>query len=521
MRKWLIGLILTVSLLCISLLAQAETFVLDELMATVEIPETYVVITPDNISTYSDWLAERGISSEDLVNNMLGHGILLQAWDKEDDTRRFELTATQDEQTLLVFDVNEQSEDYRRSYRTSYYPGNEYGAEGYTFSTSNWKHADNGRFLILEYIMRQYGEIDHRGYMRRTIRNGYEITLDMQVYGRRLTAKDNTALNKIWDTFKFVEILGLPAAASSHINITSTPPMETHDPNVSINGTAAEGVTFKAVLMGLNYDGKIQNEVTVGAGGSFSIPFELPKNGVFMITVEAEYNGETVAQLKYDIVYSSSLLVVNITSNIPEVVTSDSITITGTAEPKASLQVFVNDEKVADKKVSTDGKFTVDLDTSEEGHYDVVLAFSETTTGKKILADRNYNISFTRSWSTEDMINRIKSDAVSPNYATLVDNVARYDGRTVGYKCYLVEVQPSGGDWIYKMALSKSGDTYSNFILVVASEEPAYDIGTRLMMYGTSVGMSVAGETGQAAADETVPDESYPCFELLLLLSIE
>ena len=63
------------------------------------------------------------------------------------------------------------------------------------------------------------------------------------------------------------------------------------------------------------------------------------------------------------------------------------------------------------------------------------------------------------------------------------------------------------------MALNKSGSKYSNFILVIASEEPAYDIGTRLMMYGTSVGMSITGDEGQAAEGETATTDSYPYFE--------
>ena len=53
--------------------------------------------------------------------------------------------------------------------------------------------------------------------MRRTIRNGYEIDFDMQIYGRSTTNKDNTNLNKIWETFTFVEVLP-PAAQGQRQN---------------------------------------------------------------------------------------------------------------------------------------------------------------------------------------------------------------------------------------------------------------------------------------------------------------
>ena len=517
MRKLLFGMVLLVSFLCILLSAQAETYVLDDLMATVDIPDTYVVITPDTIANYADWLAAKDLSSEALVNDMLKRGVLLRAWDQEDEDRVFELTATQDDETRMVFDVNEQTEDYRRAYRTSYYPKNEYEGEGYTFASSTWKHADNGRFLILEYIMRQYGEIDHRGYMRRTIRNGYEITLDMQVYNRRQTTKDNTALNKIWDAFKFVEILDLPAAAKAQINITETPAKETNVADFAISGTAAEGAQFTAVVMGLNYADKIQTDVEVGRDGKLSIPISLPKEGVFMITVTASYGGEVVAELAYPVTYQRTLLAVNIQTDIPETVSSDSLTITGTAEPKAEIQVFVNDERIETRNVSSDGRFTIELDTSEEGTYEVVLAFS-----KQDLADRRINITFSRSWSAEDMIKRIKDDAVSPS-RTLIRSPQISTAMTavpINYRCYLVSVTQSGDDWIYKMALSKNGDTYSKFILVIAGEEPKYNIGDRLMMYGTSVGMSVADTGGTVDGEETT-SESYPCFELLLLTTIE
>ena len=335
MRKWFIGIVLILLLIAAAATAQAQTYVLDDLMAAVEIPDTYIVITPDNIGQYAEWLSGQGVTSEETVNDMLRRGVLLQCWDQDTPDRRFELVATQTEQTLLVFDVNEQTEDYRRNYRTSFYPHNEYTAEGYTFSTSNWKRTDNGRFLVLEYIMRTYGDIDHRGFMRRTIRNGYEITLDMQVYDRRTTSKDNSALNKIWNTFKFVEVLPLPAAAQAQINIVSPPPQETNNSSFAISGTAAKGVKFTTTTMGLNYPTPINAEVEVGSNGKFSIPVELPREGVYLTTLTAEYNGETVAEIAFPLItYQGTLLTVNILTEIPESVSSDTITIQGTASPQ-------------------------------------------------------------------------------------------------------------------------------------------------------------------------------------------
>ena len=258
--------------------ALAETYVFDQLYATMEMPEGYIVLTPDNLADYADWLEARGSSLEETTNDFLARGVLLQAWTEENDAC-FELRAVQNERSESIFDVNEQTSDVRGTYRTSHYPKNEY--EGYEFTTSEWKNTDNGRFLVLRYTRRDNGEILYRGFMRRTIRNGYEIDFDMQIYGRSTTNKDNTNLNKIWETFTFVEVLPLPPKASAKINISDVPPTETNEQEFEIEGTAAEGVSLTAVVMGLSYPEPIVTEVTVGKNGKFALPINLPREGVF------------------------------------------------------------------------------------------------------------------------------------------------------------------------------------------------------------------------------------------------
>ena len=517
MRKWIFGALLVLALSLAALPACAETHVFDSLFASVDIPETYVTLTPDNVSSNAEWLQARGTTSEVVANDMLARGVLLQCYTAEGDAC-FELTATQTDSTLNIFDVNEQSSAVRAQYRLSHYPDNLFLDKGYEFSSADWKNTDNGRFLILRYLYRENGEIAHKGLMRRTIRNGYEITFDMQVFGRAVTNKDNSALNKIWESFKFIEVKPLPAAASAKVNITDTPPTETNEPDFTLAGTAAEGVKFTAVVMGLSYPDPMRSEVEVGKTGKFKIPIKLPKEGVFMVTVTAELNGEVVLELAYPpVTYQRTLLTVNVTTAVPEQITSDELTILGTSTPGAIIQVFVNDESVETKKVTAAGRFKIDLDTSAEGEYAVVIAFS-----KGGLADRRININFTRKWSQNDMVKRLQSEAISPGYGTLKDKIAGYDGRTMGYKCYLVSVSQSGEDWILKMALTKKGDNYSGLILVTTNEAPTVAVGTRVMMYGRCTGMSVPSDETEAPAEgETATvAESYPCFELLLMTTL-
>ncbi len=488
--------------------ALAQTHVFDALKATVEIPDTYVVLTGENLPQNADWLESRGLSIEDVSNDFIKRGVLLQCWTADYDAC-MELTALQTEQALNIFDVNEQEDTIRGAYRLSHYPNNDFQAQGYDFSSADWKNTSQGRFLILRYIKREGGEILHRGLMRRTIRNGYEITFDMKVYGRSLTNKDNTALNKIWESFAFAEILPLPPSASAKINLTKEPPAETNNPEFTIEGTAAKDVKLTAVIMGLSSPNPTLVEAETGASGKFKMPVKLPKEGVFMITLTGEYMGEDVKELAFPVTYQRTLLTVNLSTPLPQVVTTSELTLLGTSEPGASIQVFVNNESVMNKRVTAAGKFKLELDTSTEGVYDLVLVFS-----KKGLADRRITHSFTREWSQADILKELKKQAIKPGYATLIKKIEGYEGRIMGYKCYLLSVTKAGDEYIVQMALTRRGSQYSSIILVTSSEEPAFALGQQVWMYGTCVGMSLPSE-----GDET--NASYPCFELLMFVSIE
>ena len=518
MRKWIYGSLLTLALvLLFALPASAQSIVLDKLYASVEIPDTYVVITPDNTADFADWLQGRGTTSEEAANDMLKRGVLLQCWTSEGDVC-IELTATQNNDAANIFDINEQSTSMRAKYRLSHYPDNDFLSDGYDFSSSDWKNTPSGRFLILRYVYSQNGQVDHRGMMRRTIRNGYEITFDLKVYNRSITNKDNTNLNKIWDTFKFVTVQPLPAAASAKINITDTPPKETNKASFTFAGTAAEGVQFTAVVMGLSNPTPVVTNLEVGKSGNFKMPITLPKEGVFMVTVTADYQGVDVMELAYPVTYQRTLLAVSVNTDIPANVTSDEFTVLGESTPGALIQVFINDELVDKKKVNGEGKFKIDLDTSKEGAYTLVLAFS-----KEGLADRRVSYNFSRQWSDSDMLSTLKSQAIKPAYNNLVSKIEGYDGRVMGYKCYVVSIAQSGSEWILKLALSKKATGYDNIILAVTDSEPTVVPDDHVMMYGTCAGMSLPGDdkdtTGDASGASS-KEGSYPTFELLQISAL-
>lgn len=508
MRKTILCLMMLL-LLAVAMPALAETYVLDEIYGSIEIPDSYIVLMENNLNSYADWLESRGTTAEETASDFARRGVLLQAWTAEYDAC-FELRAIQNERSHMIFDVNEQSSEVRGAYRTSHYPKNEY--EGYGFTTSEWNNTPNGRFLVLRYTRRDNGEILYRGFMRRTIRNGYEIDFDMQIYDRATTNRDNTNLNTIWDSFNFIEVLPLPPAASAKINITDAPPEETNDQSFEIEGTASEGVTFTAVVMGLSYPEPLVSSVTVGRNGRLSMPITLPREGVFLITMTAEYQGEDVLEVAYPVTYQRTLLTINMTTRPDAVVMEDEVVFSGTSEPGASIQVFLNGADVMTRRVNTAGKFSVTLDVDEEGEYEAILVFS-----RKGLADRRITIHFTRRWTQEDMQRYLRNQAIAPSYRQLTNNMQNYEGRIMGYRAYIIDISQSGADYVVRMALTRSNGEYSNYILVTTVEQPAFAPGERVMMYGTCAGLSLG--TGTEGEEET-NTENYPCFELLLFSSL-
>ena len=170
MRKVLLWLIMIFVLICTP--ALAETYLFDQLYASMDIPDDYIVLTEQNLADYAGWLEGRGTSMEDTAADFERRGVLVQAWNRELDAC-FELRIRQDDDTMLIFDVNEQTSESRGKYRTGHYPNNLH--EGYQFSASEWKNTEEGRFLVLRYTRKESGEILYKGCMRRTIRNGFEI----------------------------------------------------------------------------------------------------------------------------------------------------------------------------------------------------------------------------------------------------------------------------------------------------------------------------------------------------------
>lgn len=503
MRKslWILAL---VGLLLWAAPALAQELTFDAIYATVTIPDSYTVITPDTLEANSQFLLNKGVNAQEARAAWAAEGILCQAWNKAGDAC-LQITALQDVDAETYFDMDQQTVATRAAYRKEHLSGESYQILGIDYSSAEWKKtAQYGRFLMLKYIQRTGGEIVHRGYARKTIRNGYTIMLDYRVYGRNLKGADNTALNKIIGTWHFTQVLPLPASKAAKILVNALPPEETNSSTFTYSGTAEKDMVITAVVTRMSSTDSFILSDTASSTGKFSMKVTLPQKGVYLMTVTVEKDGVETESLVYPpITYDTSMLPVNFTSTLPEEITGDKVVIAGTTLKGTEVQFLIGETAKKKLRVGSNKKFTYTLDTSAEGSYNVTVVFS-----KKGLETKRFSLTGRRVFSDDEIKAKAREGAVKPAYKTLTDKLEGYTGRTMVYTAYVTKIENVNGEWLVYMAMRqmKNGE-YREPIVVSTLEEPILTVGTQAKFYGVCQG-----------AYESLSEEgsvSYPLFELL------
>lgn len=533
MRKTLL-LLLTLALLLLCGTACAETFTFDAIYATCTVEDDNIILTPTNLSQHPEWIASLGTTEEALAADFAARGVLVQAWSTSGD-RCIEITAIQDARALEYWDINEVGESERFTYRTSHSSNVWYQDEGYTYSAATWKRTDSGRFLQTEYKRMVNGETV-RGFQRRTVRNGYTITIDCIAYGRRMQTADSNAINRIMNSWVFTQVISKPAdtsgmvpaggasavaagtdsnagsdavsqgAVSSNLSFTSEPPEETNTGKFIVTGTATPGTQVVGVLMRLSNPTPTRVEATASSKtGKFTLDVALDTEGVWLMTVSTFVNGQEADSYVFErtITYSESMLIVNFDEPIPTELTGDKLIISGKTLSGVSIQCLAGGSFDKSVKTNNNGVFKFTIDTSAEGTYDIVLSFQ-----KKNYATRRFAVTATRTLTEEDIRNRARDEAVKPAYSTLVAKLTGYTGRTLTYSMYVTDIMQAGNEWIIFMAMNHSNKNgYSNIVVVTTDAEPNLEIGSEHRLYGTCVGTYEVQSEGET--------KFYPCIDLL------
>ncbi len=504
MRKFVFFLIVLGLCLAAALPGLCQVIALETIYAKVEIPDSYTILTPESMENHIEFLQRQGTTLDVALQSFAAEGILLQAWGKNGETC-LQISALNDVDAQAYFDIDQQTPAIRAKYRREHLDGDAFKALGIVYDSAEWKNTtDYGRFLMLKYKQRIGGNIDHRGYARRTIRNGYTITVDYQVFGRSLSAKDNNALNDIMDTWRFTQLLSMPGTttAAHKIEITTEPPRQTNDSSFKVEGIGTPGALISGSIVRMGTAEYFPVSATCGRSGDFSISVKLPQEGVYVMGLTVTVNNVDTEDLSFpEITYDKTLLPVSFDEAFPETLTSDKLIVSGTTIKGVMAECIVNG-KSTKKKVGGNGKFSFSVNTSEEGNYSFTLAFS-----KEGLADQRYNFLAIREWSEEEKREKIRAEAIKPAHSTLVSKIKGYTGHVMGYNAYVTEIAKSGEDWLVYMAFRKIKSAYRDIIVVMTELTPNITVDTQVKMYGRCTGMyEIQDDSGV---------EEYPAFELL------
>ncbi len=530
MRKVFAFLTLFLAVLLCSSAALAETVTMDSIYAICEIPSSFVLLKPENLSRHPEWMANHYTTEQEMLDDWNARGVLLQAWTVDGDAC-LEITAVRDDTAVQIHDIDDQTPNYRAGYRKEHLSGSTYKDQGYKITSAEWKKTAQGRFLMLRYSCTQNGRT-WAGFARKTIKNGYTITLDYKVFGRKLASKDNNNLNKVWNTWQFTSHVSAgevdapqqdpnqPAggtdsagqtapsqANTAHLRFTSEPPAETYTGKFTVEGTCDLNTHLVGVCMRMDTSEPVIFQGDADKNGKFKINVQLPLEGDWLMTLNAERNGQVIEEKVFQVTtYKSSLLVVNFNQELPATMElkGDTLNISGTTLKQTTVQCTVDGGYNKQIRTNNSGKFNFNIDTSADGVYHISLTFT-----KKGYDIRSFTCTATRAMSRYDLETKALTEAIHPAYATLTRKTQSYINRIMSYRMYVVSIVPSGSGWLITMAQRITPDGYTDLVIVYTEEEPTFETDTQQMMYGMLIGTHLV-------QDSVNGDHYYPRFNLIM-----
>ena len=510
MRKRLFWVLCVLTCICCgaALAAVGTTeYSLGSVYARLSLSDSYIVLKQDNLAQHPELLASRNTTEAEVLADWAERGVLLQAWTADLDAC-LEVRAVQDEDAKNYFDINSQPSQARTSYRSGVQKNMKNSGEGYDVKSTAWtKSGDGVRFLQIRY-KRVVNGLTTWGYMDRTVHNGWTIMLDYQVYGRGLRDKDLNNLKKVIKTLSFTETLTAPNTVRGTLEFTSTPPAETSSSSFTVEGTATPGAHLIGVVM--KYANPTPTRVEANANektGKFKMNVKLPSEGIWLMTLTVEKDGETIAEHVFDTTtYQSTLLPLNLDTPVPEQFDGDEFTLSGVTSKGVSIQCIVSGgAKTYDKSVRTNnsGKFSFKIPTDTQSEYNITLVLQ-----KKNYETRRFSWTANRTLTEKDIQAQYKAEAVKPAYATLNRKLDAYTGRIMGYRIYITGIEQVGEEYIITAALTKTEKgKLRDIIVIVTEEKPDFVVGSQQTMYGRLTG------TYEVQSEEGT--ENYPSFDLL------
>ena len=559
MRKLLfVILVALLAAACTAALADTE-YSLSPAPAVVRLKDNRTVVTAETLGDHPELLTVIGMSKEDTLADWESRGVVFQAWSEinpktwsasKSKYTCLEICVLQDGDASQFPDmIHAEDRTVWASYEESCKAN--LSALGYTFQAMEkpQKSAEGNRYLLLLY-KRTTDSGEYRGYMARTVFNGYTIVFDLKAYNQKpVPGTHDNELYRVIKTLADSGTAGLPAVSgetpdgtadissgegtenddgtgtanydgTGRLDITVGPPRETNTNTFTVEGVTAPGAQVIGVMMKSVGDPMPQRfETTAHAkNGSFKLKMTIPENeeSVWLMTLNVYESAESntiIADKVFDFTtYKKTLIPCELDEPVPEKIYADELVIQGTTMKAVEVQCIATNS--AGQTVFSPnpihpngtGRFTFKIQLDDEDVYSISL----------VITKKGYDVnrqSFTvqRFLTDEARQDQIRTKAEKNlGYGTFRSRIEQYVGKITKFNVWITAIDQIGDEWRITAAGAKTGDHYSQLLMYFTQEEPPFSVDAekKLTLYGKCLGLY------QIQSEESV--ESIPSLDLLL-----
>ena len=517
------------------------------------------VVTAETLGDHPELLTVIGMSKEDTLADWESRGVVFQAWSEinpktwsasKSKYTCLEICVLQDGDASQFPDmIHAEDRTVWASYEESCKAN--LSALGYTFQAMEkpQKSAEGNRYLLLLY-KRTTDSGEYRGYMARTVFNGYTIVFDLKAYNQKpVPGTHDNELYRVIKTLADSGTAGLPAVSgetpdgtadissgegtenddgtgtanydgTGRLDITVGPPRETNTNTFTVEGVTAPGAQVIGVMMKSVGDPMPQRfETTAHAkNGSFKLKMTIPENeeSVWLMTLNVYESAESntiIADKVFDFTtYKKTLIPCELDEPVPEKIYADELVIQGTTMKAVEVQCIATNS--AGQTVFSPnpihpngtGRFTFKIQLDDEDVYSISL----------VITKKGYDVnrqSFTvqRFLTDEARQDQIRKKAEKNlGYGTFRSRIEQYVGKITKFNVWITAIDQIGDEWRITAAGAKTGDHYSQLLMYFTQEEPPFSVDAekKLTLYGKCIGLY------QIQSEESV--ESIPSLDLLL-----
>ena len=545
MRKFLfVTLAVLFAFICTAAFADAD-YSLSPAPLKITLRNDRTVVTADTLNEHPELLTVIGMSKDDTISDWEARGVVLQAWSPlKTKYTCLEISVLQDDDAAQYRDlVHSEDKTAWKTYEDSFRNNETLNGLGYTFQPieKQQRTAEGNRYLLLKY-KRSFAGGDYRGYMARTVCNGYSLIFDLKVYNQLPTDTHANELYRILRTLTDSGAAGLPAVSgaveksesepdekgtsgntgtpldsgSVPLQITQGPPRETNVNTFTLEGITAPGAQVIGVLMKSVGDPMPQRFETLAnsKNGSFKLKMTIPdsEENVWLVTLNVYENAESsniMAEMVFDTtLYKKTVIPFELDGPVPEQIYSDELEIKGTTMKAVDVQCIATDSSgntIFDKKSHPNGtgRFNFKISLKNEDVYEIAIAVT-----KRGYDTKRFSYTVSRFLTDEARAAQIRKQSLHVGYGALTSRVDQYVGKSMSFSVWITAIDQVGDEWRISAAGSKTGDHYSQAMIFMMEEEPPFAVEEKHTLYGECKGpYQIQSEEGT---------ESVPSFDLLL-----